>query len=73
MAGGLLGLLRLCQRHPGRVTEATVNELAEAELRLLGVPADEAARLTGLPLPDTGPGNSSWSWPPVWTGLTGWR
>jgi len=54
VAGGLLGLLRLCQRHPGRVTEATVDRLAEAELRLLGVPADEAVRLTALPLPDAG-------------------
>ncbi len=51
MAGGLLGLLRMCQRHPERVDEATVDQLAEAELRLLGVPADEAARLTALPLP----------------------
>jgi hypothetical protein len=54
VAGGLLGLLRMCQRHPDRVTEAIVDQLAEAELRLLGVPADEAARLTALPLPDTG-------------------
>jgi hypothetical protein len=53
VAGGLLGLLRLCQQHPGRVTEATVDQLAEAELRLLGVPADEAVRLAALPLPDT--------------------
>ncbi len=51
MAGGLLGLLRMCQRHPERITEASVDQLAEAELRLLGVPADEAARLTALPLP----------------------
>ena len=51
VAGGLLGLLRMCQRHPDRVTEATVDQLAEAELRLLGVPAGEAARLAGLPLP----------------------
>ena len=51
VAGGLLGLLRLCQRHPERVTEATADQLAEADLRLLGVPADEAARLTALPLP----------------------
>ena len=50
-AGGLLGLLRVCQRHPERVTETAVDRLAEAELRLLGVPADEAARLTALPLP----------------------
>ena len=54
MAGGLLGLLRMCQRHPERVTEATVDQLAEAELRLLGVPSGEAARLVALPLPDFG-------------------
>jgi AcrR family transcriptional regulator len=51
VAGGLLGLLRMCQRHPERVTETTVDQLAEAELRLLGVPAGEAARLAALPLP----------------------
>jgi hypothetical protein len=51
VAGGLLGLLRICQRHPERVTEAAVDQLAEAELRLLGVPADEAARLVAVPLP----------------------
>jgi hypothetical protein len=51
VAGGLLGLLRMCQRHPGRVDEAAVDQLAEAELRLLGVPAAEAARLVALPLP----------------------
>jgi AcrR family transcriptional regulator len=54
VAGGLLGLLRICQRHPGRVDEAAVDQLAEAELRLLGVPAGEAARLTALPLPPIG-------------------
>ena len=52
--GGMLGLLRMCQRHPERVDETIVDQLAEAELRLLGVPADEAARLAALPLPDTG-------------------
>ena len=51
VAGGLLGLWLLCQRHPARVTEATVDQFAEAELRLLGVPAGEAARLVALPLP----------------------
>ena len=51
VAGGLLGLLRMCQRHPERITETTVDQLAEAVLRLLGVPADEAARLAALPLP----------------------
>ena len=53
-AGGLLGLLRMCQRHPEHITEASVDQLAEAELRLLGVPADEAARLVALPLPPPG-------------------
>ena len=56
VAGGLLGLLRMCQRHPERITEASVDQLAEAELRLLGVPADEAARLPALPLPP----NDTW-------------
>ena len=56
VADGLLGLLRMCQRHPERVTETTVDQLAEAELRLLGVPAGEAARLTALPLPP----NEAW-------------
>jgi hypothetical protein len=42
VAGGLLGLLRMCQRHPDRVTETTVDQLTEAELRLLGVPAEQA-------------------------------
>ena len=51
VAGGLLGLLRICQRHPDRVDENAVDQLAEAELRLLGVPADEAARLVAVPLP----------------------
>jgi hypothetical protein len=50
-AGGLLGLLRMCQRHPERIQETTVDQLAEAVLRLLGVPAPEAARLAALPLP----------------------
>ena len=54
VVGGLLGLWRICQRHPDRITEGTVDQLAEAELRLLGVPAPEAARLTALPLPPTG-------------------
>jgi AcrR family transcriptional regulator len=58
VAGGLLGLLRMCQRHPERVDETTVDQLAEAELRLLGVPAGEAARLAALPIPDTARGNT---------------
>ena len=52
--GGMLGLFRMRQRHPERVTETTVDQLAEADLRMLGVPAGEAARLVTLPLPDTG-------------------
>jgi len=51
VAGGLLGLLRTGQRHPGCVRETSVDQLAEAVLRLLGVPADEAARLAARPLP----------------------
>jgi AcrR family transcriptional regulator len=53
VAGGLLGLLRLRQRHPDSVEESAVDQLAEAVLRLLGVPAPEAARLAALPLPPT--------------------
>jgi AcrR family transcriptional regulator len=53
-AGGLLGLLRMYQRHPDRIEAASVDQLAEAVLRLLGVPAPEAARLAALPLPPTG-------------------
>ena len=54
VAGGLLGVLRLRQRHPERVQEAAVDQLAEATLRLLGVPAPEAARIAALHLPETG-------------------
>jgi AcrR family transcriptional regulator len=54
VAGGLLGLLRLCHDHPERMDERVVDQLAEAILRLLGVPADEAARLATLPIPDAG-------------------
>jgi AcrR family transcriptional regulator len=53
VAGGLLGLLRLHRSDPGRVREGAVDQLAEAVLRLLGIPAPEAARLTALPLPPT--------------------
>jgi AcrR family transcriptional regulator len=54
IAGGLLGLLRLRQRDPGHIEEASVDELAGALLRLLGVPAAEATRLSGTPLPPIG-------------------
>jgi AcrR family transcriptional regulator len=52
VAGGLLGLLRLHARDPERVTEASVDELAEACLRLLGLAAPQARRLARLRLPD---------------------
>jgi hypothetical protein len=52
-AGGMLGLLRMCQRHPERINEATVDQLTEADLRPLGVPAEEAGRLATRPLPPT--------------------
>ena len=55
MAGGLIGLLRLHQRHPERVQESAVDELAEACLRLLGLPGAKARRLARLPLPATEP------------------
>jgi AcrR family transcriptional regulator len=54
VAGGLLGLLRLRGRHPERVDETSVDQLTEACLRLLGVPASEAARLVASPLPPVG-------------------
>ncbi len=54
VAGGLLGLLRLRLRNPERIDETAVDQLTEAVLRLLGVPAPEAAELAALPLPDTG-------------------
>jgi AcrR family transcriptional regulator len=51
VAGGLLGLFRLQQRHPERVVERDADDLTEACLRLLGVRATEARRLARLPLP----------------------
>ena len=36
------------------MNEKVVDQLAEAILRLLGVPADEAARLAALPIADAG-------------------
>ena len=52
VAGGLLGLLRLHERNPERVSETSVDELAEACLRLLGLPVAQARRLARLGLPD---------------------
>jgi AcrR family transcriptional regulator len=54
VAGGLLGLLRLHERHPQRVTESSVDDLAEACLRLLGLRPAEARRIARLPLPRAG-------------------
>ncbi len=54
VAGGLIGLLRLGQEHPERMHDQVVDQLAEAILRLLGVPADEAARLAAIPIPEQG-------------------
>ena len=54
VAGGLLGLLRSRERHPERVDETSVDQLTEACLRLLGVPAPEAARLVASCLPPAG-------------------
>ena len=51
VAGGLLGLLRLHERHPGRVAESSVDDLAEGSLRLLGLRGAEARRIARLPLP----------------------
>jgi AcrR family transcriptional regulator len=64
VAGGLLGLLRSRERHPERVDETSVDQLTEACLRLLGVPAPEAARLVASCLPPVGgsqPVISIWS------------
>ena len=52
VAGGLLGLLKVHLEHPDDVDAASVDDLARALLRMLGVPDEEAARLTALPLPD---------------------
>ena len=54
VAGGLLGLLRLRGRHPEPVDETSVDQLAEACLRLLGVPGSDAARLVASCLPPVG-------------------
>ncbi|MGO9557680.1 MAG: TetR/AcrR family transcriptional regulator [Acidimicrobiales bacterium] len=54
IAGGLLGLLRLQEHHPERVAEDSVDDLAEACLRLLGLRPTEARRLARRPLPLSG-------------------
>ena len=52
VAGGLLGLLRVHQQHPERIDEIAVDQLAEASLRMLGVPARDARRIAARKLPD---------------------
>ena len=54
VAGGLLALLREPERHPEHAGQAIVDQLAEGMLRMLGIPAAEAARLAAIPLPETG-------------------
>jgi AcrR family transcriptional regulator len=51
VAGGLLGLLRARQRHPKRINEAAADHLAEAVLRMLGVPPAEARKIATSDLP----------------------
>jgi len=53
VAGGLLGLLRVHQQYPEQIAETAVDQLAEAILRMLGVPAREAKRIAARKLPDT--------------------
>jgi AcrR family transcriptional regulator len=52
VAGGLLGLLRIHQDHPEEIDETAVDQLAEAILRMLGVPAREARRIAARDLPE---------------------
>jgi AcrR family transcriptional regulator len=54
VAGGLLGLLRVHQHHHEQVDETAVDQLAEALLRMLGVPAEEAERIAARALPEIG-------------------
>jgi len=49
--GGLVGLLRIHEREPSRVAETSVDDLAEACLRMLGVAPAPARRIAHLPLP----------------------
>ncbi len=55
VAGGLVGLLRKRQSNSALVPETSVDDLAEACLRLLGLPPAKARRLARLPLPATEP------------------
>jgi AcrR family transcriptional regulator len=53
VAGGLLGLFRLRERHPERVDETSIDRFAEAALRMLGVPARDVTRIVKRDLPET--------------------
>ncbi|HEX2807083.1 MAG TPA: helix-turn-helix domain-containing protein [Kineosporiaceae bacterium] len=52
--GGLLGLFRHRRQQPDKVDDTSVDRFAEAALRMLAVPAADAARLVTAPLPRTG-------------------
>jgi AcrR family transcriptional regulator len=54
VAGGLLGLLRVRQQHPEEIDESAVDQLAEALLCMLGIPAREAKQIAGGTLPEMG-------------------
>lgn len=51
VGGMLLGLLHLLSEHPSRVTDATIDDLAAAALRMLGVDAAQAAHIVSRELP----------------------
>jgi AcrR family transcriptional regulator len=51
VAGGLLGLLRARQQHPRGINETAADQLAEAMLRMLGIPPSEARRIAASDLP----------------------
>jgi AcrR family transcriptional regulator len=55
VAGGLLGLLKVHLDHPDDVDATSVDDLARALLRLLGITDKEAARIVALELPATQP------------------
>ena len=52
VAGGLLGLLRVHQHQPDQIDESAVDQLAEAILRMLGVPTRAAKRIAARTLPE---------------------
>ncbi|MDP7703591.1 MULTISPECIES: TetR/AcrR family transcriptional regulator [unclassified Mycobacterium] len=51
-AGSLLALGQLLHDQPDRDDAKTVDEVTEGLLRLFGMPADEAVRISRVPLPD---------------------